>query len=139
MKLRVTLAKFPSWAEFRETVTSLLGIEGKESSVFLAESYLLDLPEVIHRDISALIPKLGWTRGRLVSYYVLQGLMRVEEQGDREKRAELHQAAMEVVHKAEETCVCPCGEVSAEGRVSAMTRLENALNELSDGPETGIS
>ena len=40
---------------------------------------------------------------------------------------ELLDAATSVLYKTEEACVCPAGEVSAEGRRSALDRLDAAI------------
>ena len=82
MKFVVHQVPFPPWAEFEARVTADLEVDPGESATFVYAPVLLELPEAFVKDCEAAAARMGkeWTIGRVLSYLVLQGTLRLAEQ-----------------------------------------------------------
>ncbi len=76
--------QFPEWPRLVQAIEQGLDVQAWESSAFVEQSVLVELPLVLLADWHELAQQLGppWTLGRVASYFALQGAKHLSSVGE---------------------------------------------------------
>lgn len=73
-RLRITL---PEWPEFRDDFSSRLEVEAGEIAEFASVPTVVTAPDAVLLDLTAWAERVEWPLGQLVSYLMLQGIIKL--------------------------------------------------------------
>lgn len=83
---KIVTTQIPTWETFVRDLQTGLSSAPHESLAFVGTPILIHLPDVLLKDyfevVEQLPPEAGWTMGRLCSYLVVQGVLRLIDRAE---------------------------------------------------------